>query len=226
MTVTKEAAIQRYIGLSSDSKPTGVPVGSTFLEHDTDAIYITHDGGTTWVLKGLTPGTGAANLGKAEDAAHASGDTGVQALAVRKDTAAALAGADGDYAPLEVDASGRLHIAPAPANDGVDIGNVDVASQPVFGTIAVGELAGSATAAQMPSQACRLVKFKAAYDNAGRVYIGGSGVTKKDGTTDTTTGLELSAGEETGWLPVSNLNVLYRICDNAGDDLTYLAMVS
>lgn len=112
------------------------------------------------------------------------------------------------------------------ANSGVDIGDVDIASDPVFGTIAVGELAGSATAAQMPAQACKWVKFKAVWSNAGKVYIGGSTVTKVDGTTDTTTGLELSAGEETGWIPVSNLNVLYRISDNAGDDLTYLALVS
>ena len=58
----------------------------------------------------VVPGTAATNLGKAEDAAHASGDTGVMALGVRKDTAAALAGSDGDYAPLEVDALGRLHV--------------------------------------------------------------------------------------------------------------------
>lgn len=64
-------------------------------------------------VKAVVPGTGATSLGKAEDAAHASADTGVMALAVRKDTAAALAGTDGDYAPLEVDASGRLHTAPA-----------------------------------------------------------------------------------------------------------------
>ncbi len=62
----------------------------------------------------VTPGTAAANLGKAEDAAHASGDTGVMALAVRKDTAAALAGTDGDYAALEVDANGRLHVLNLP----------------------------------------------------------------------------------------------------------------
>lgn len=49
-------------------------------------------------------------ISKAEDAAHSSGDKGVMALAVRKDTAAALAGTDGDYAPLEVDANGRLHV--------------------------------------------------------------------------------------------------------------------
>jgi hypothetical protein len=51
------------------------------------------------------------------------------ALAVRKDTAAALAGADGDYAPIEVDANGNLH-AKLAANSGVDIGDVDVTSMP------------------------------------------------------------------------------------------------
>ena len=93
-----------------------------------------------------------------------------------------------------------------------------------YTTVAVGELAGNVSATQMPNVACKLVKFKAEYDNAGRVYLGGSGVTKADGSTDTTTGLQLSAGEETGWIPVGNLNLFYRICDNAGDDLTYLAL--
>lgn len=59
----------------------------------------------------LAPGTGATALGKAEDAAHTTGDTGVMLLAVRKDTAAALAGSDGDYIPVIVDANGRLHVA-------------------------------------------------------------------------------------------------------------------
>jgi hypothetical protein len=65
-------------------------------------------------------------LAKAEDAAHASGDYGLMVLGVRKDTAAALAGTDGDYIPLIVDASGRLHVAPLPANSGTDIGDVTV----------------------------------------------------------------------------------------------------
>ena len=68
------------------------------------------------------------DIAKAEDSAHVSGDYGALILAVRKDTAAALAGADADYIPLIVDASGQLYIAPAPANDGVDIGDVDVAT--------------------------------------------------------------------------------------------------
>lgn len=55
----------------------------------------------------ITPGTAAANLGKAEDAAHASGDTGVVALAVRRDAPVHGVSADGDYATLNVGASGE-----------------------------------------------------------------------------------------------------------------------
>ncbi len=93
-----------------------------------------------------------------------------------------------------------------------------------YNSVVSGELAGSATAVQMPSIACKLVRFKAHADNAGNVYIGGvSGLTVADGSTDATTGLQLDAGDDTGWLPVDNLDLFYRICDNAGDDLTYIA---
>lgn len=153
--------------------------------------------------------TGPLGIGKAEDAAHASGDVGVMSLAVRTDAATARAGTDGDYAPIEVDSIGRLHTL-----------------TPVFTSIASGELQGSATELQLPDVACKMVRFKACYNNAGRVYIGVDNVTKQDGTTDTTTGLELNAGDDTGWIPASNLNIFWRICDNAGDDLTYLAMVN
>lgn len=46
---------------------------------------------------------------KAEDAAHSSGDKGLHVLGVRNDTLAALAGADGDYASLQVDKNGGLY---------------------------------------------------------------------------------------------------------------------
>ena len=49
----------------------------------------------------------------AEDAAHASGDTGIVLMAVRQDTAASLAGTDADYVPLIVDSTGRLHVSNA-----------------------------------------------------------------------------------------------------------------
>jgi len=58
----------------------------------------------------VTPGTSAAHLGKAEDAAHASGDTGVMVLAVRQDTQATLASATGDYVPFTSDSVGSLYV--------------------------------------------------------------------------------------------------------------------
>lgn len=58
----------------------------------------------------VVPGTSASHLGKAEDAAHASGDVGVGALAVRQDAEAALAGTDGDYTFMGVDALNRLRV--------------------------------------------------------------------------------------------------------------------
>jgi hypothetical protein len=56
----------------------------------------------------VVPGGGATNLGKAEDAAHTTGDTGVAVLGVRRDTAASGADTDGDYATINLDATGRL----------------------------------------------------------------------------------------------------------------------
>ena len=106
----------------------------------------------------------------------------------------------------------------------VEIPQTTVATER-FTEVKSGELAGSASAAQLPNIACKLAKLKARGDNAGSVYLGGAGVTKPDGTTDVTTGIELAAGDETGWLPIDNLNRLYRICDNAGDDLTYMVLV-
>lgn len=82
-------------------------------------------------ITSVVPGTGATSLGKAEDAAHTSADTGVFILSVRSDTAASTAGTDGDYAALTTDSTGRLH---------VNVGNtVTVASHAVTnaGTFAV-----------------------------------------------------------------------------------------
>jgi hypothetical protein len=58
----------------------------------------------------------------AEDSLHESTDRGTMVLAVRKDVAAALAGADGEYVPLIVDALGRLHVAA-----GIDAGAATIA---------------------------------------------------------------------------------------------------
>lgn len=68
---------------------------------------LTVDGSVS--LSAVVPGTGATNLGKAEDAAHTTGDVGVMALAVQQSADSAF-GADGDYGPLQLDANGFLKV--------------------------------------------------------------------------------------------------------------------
>ncbi len=69
----------------------------------------------------ITPGTAAANLGKAEDAAHASGDTGVYVLSVREDTPASSTSTTGDYQSFKTNSLGALYVDPSatrnPTND-------------------------------------------------------------------------------------------------------------
>ena len=60
----------------------------------------------------IVPGTGATNLGKAEDGGHTTGDTGVYNLGVRNDTPnTALTNADADYASLTTDRVGGIRTA-------------------------------------------------------------------------------------------------------------------
>jgi hypothetical protein len=49
MAITRSTNTARYIGLSTDAKPTGVEIGSTFWEYDTNKVYSTYDG-TNWEL--------------------------------------------------------------------------------------------------------------------------------------------------------------------------------
>lgn len=89
-----------------------------FIVNAAGRLWVTWDGQvidsiatveTVDKVNSVVPGTGATNLGKAEDSPHTTGDTGVFCLAVRQDTATALA-ANNDYIPFIVDSSGRLHV--------------------------------------------------------------------------------------------------------------------
>lgn len=81
------------------------------------------------------PGTGATALGKAEDAAASSGDTGVAVLAVRRDVAASGVSTDGDYANLSVDSNGALRVTGG--GGGTQYNVDDVASVTATGTFAL-----------------------------------------------------------------------------------------
>jgi hypothetical protein len=72
----------------------------------------------------VVPGTGATSLGKAEDAAHSSGDTGVMALGVRaaSPTERSAGPTDGDYEPFATNEVGAVWTTPtASANGGLTI---------------------------------------------------------------------------------------------------------
>jgi len=47
MAITLETTKMHFIGLSTDTKPTGVPVGSTFLEYNSGQTWVCYDG-TNW----------------------------------------------------------------------------------------------------------------------------------------------------------------------------------
>jgi hypothetical protein len=106
----------------------------------------------------------------------------------------------------------------------IQSGKAGVVATVQYGTVLSGFIEGSTDAKRLPSIDIRLVKIKACNTNSGNIYLGGAGVTKPADTDDQTSGIELIGGDETGWLPIDNLNQLYIICDNAGDDLTYLAL--
>ena len=87
-----------------------------------------------------------------------------------------------------------------------------------------GEVSGSVTAKQLPDVECKLAWLQAASNNAGYVTLcTSSGATMPDGTTDVTSGIQLAAGDMVGPWPIPNLNKIWIICTNAGDDILYLA---
>lgn len=75
------------------------------LSDGTDTLDVNADGSINVTVTG-----GASNTQFAEDTAHVSGDIGTEMLAVRRDTPASGVSADGDYATLNVDSSGRLWV--------------------------------------------------------------------------------------------------------------------
>lgn len=70
----------------------------------------------------VIPGTTSTALGKAEDAQHTSGDTGVFVLQVANEAQTTLA-ADADYIASSADVKGNSMVVGNIAHDGVDAGN-------------------------------------------------------------------------------------------------------
>jgi hypothetical protein len=102
-------------------------------------------------IASIVPGTGATDLGKAEDAAHTSGDVGVMSLAVRTDSLGSpLAGTSGDYHPLLVSNKGSLVVDVAANNQGSNalglLKNEDAAASTGDALVAIGAVRSDALA--------------------------------------------------------------------------------
>src|SRR5262249_6445307 len=67
------------------------------------------------IVTSMVPGTSATHLGKAEDAAHTSGDTGVFVLWVANEANSQLPGTDGAYTPIKTDRTGQLFVDHCPS---------------------------------------------------------------------------------------------------------------
>jgi len=93
--------------------------------------FTSADTGTATLVAMNTLGgvnSGASNLLKLEDSAHASGDAGVAMFARRKTVPAVSSGTDGDYSTLDVNDSGGLWTTPI-ANVGGGYSKVKYAAQ-------------------------------------------------------------------------------------------------
>lgn len=77
---------------------------------------------TSFAISSVIAGVGATSLGKAEDAAHASGDTGVFSLGVANEAQTVLA-SDGDYIGMGHDTKGNTFVIGTVASASTDSGN-------------------------------------------------------------------------------------------------------
>lgn len=95
-------------GVPAMAVQKATPANTAGTDGDYEMLQIS--AGRLWastLVTDMVPGTGATNLGKAEDAASANGDVGVAAMVIQKSTPADTAGTDADYSMLQMSA-GRL----------------------------------------------------------------------------------------------------------------------
>lgn len=153
-------------------KDTDATALLTTIDADTSSIAV-----DTAAISVNTAATVAAlaDLGKAEDDPHVSGDTGVMSLAVRNDAGTPLA-ADGDYIPLTTDATGSMYVN---VTNDIDVNDAALANT---------ALATAAAAVDTTAGGTNLVteladrKYANIYNNGNRrIFIGVSGVTAASG---------------------------------------------
>lgn len=113
MPTPEAASVSAYQTTAANFNATVVGTG-TFATQSTMQTSTNSIGKISDITTSVVPGTAATNLGKAEDAGHTSGDTGVMALGVRNDTLADTTSTNADYAQLSTDIKGRVITTGAP----------------------------------------------------------------------------------------------------------------
>lgn len=117
-TGTSKGALFMAAATPTDASVTANDIGAVAMTTDRKLHVSVQDGlpiGTNNIgdvdILSIVPGTGATNLGKAEDSAHTTGDTGVFALSVRNDTPNVTVAANGDYQQVSSDFVGGVRTA-------------------------------------------------------------------------------------------------------------------
>jgi hypothetical protein len=167
----------------------------------------------------VIPGTGATNLGKAEDGAHTTGDVGVMGLAVRTDTPTNRSGLDGDYEPLQI-AAGRLWASatidaalPAGTNN---IGDIDVLTVPAPLNVTGGGVESGALRVTLANDSTGLVSID---DNGGSLTVDNAALAVTGSGVEATALRVTIATDSTGVLSVDD-NAGSLTVDNAALSVT------
>lgn len=161
------AATAQRVTLANDSTGIIATVGAVTAITNALPTGTNSIGKISDITTSVVPGTAATNLGKAEDAAHASGDTGVFALGVRNDNLATTYGNDQDYGPLATDLNGRVMVAQKAA------------------TSTASNVAGSATSVTVLSANASRIGGSISNDSSAVLYL-------KFGTTASTTSYKVT----------------------------------
>lgn len=134
-TVTVDSELPSAAALAdAAANPTAPMVGANLQGYNGstwDRLRSDTTNGLDVDVTRIIPGTSATSLGKAEDAAHTDGDVGVMVLAKRTDSAAVSSGTDGDYSTINVDATGRLWVRPAPVTTRIQV-TPTISSSPAY----------------------------------------------------------------------------------------------
>lgn len=106
------------VATTMDNGASGTGVQRVTIANNSTGILASIGSITT----GVVPGVAATSLGKTEDAAHTTGDTGVMSLCVRNDTnGTPLAGTSLDYIPCSTTPDGSIRMSLTNGANGVPI---------------------------------------------------------------------------------------------------------